>query len=259
MGGRSCSTRCASASSGAGAVVPLLLRDSSRRFALVLEKMGSVLNPDQARAVYDRVGRGLDLQACYEHEPVDNLLAHARLPEARAVLELGCGTGRVAVGLLAGALAPTYLGLDISPVQVGLARQRVARWAPRARVAEADVTQRLPVEDASVDRVFGTYLLDLLASTAIEAVLAEAHRVLEPGGLLCLTSLAHGATPWARAVTTIWERVWRHAPALLGGCRPIDLRSWLGPPAWQVDHQAVVTSCALSSQVLIAEKAHLYR
>jgi tRNA G46 methylase TrmB len=54
------------------------------------------LSPEQARRIYDRIGRAQDWQRFYEDAATAELAAHASFGDARAVFELGCGTGRFA-------------------------------------------------------------------------------------------------------------------------------------------------------------------
>jgi ubiquinone/menaquinone biosynthesis C-methylase UbiE len=92
------------------------------------------LTLNQARSVYDRIGRVQDWQAFYEDATTDRLVANAALAGDQTILEFGCGTGRLAARLL-GTLprSVTYLGIDISPVMINLATSRLAPWAERAK------------------------------------------------------------------------------------------------------------------------------
>ena len=141
---------------------------------------------EQARRFYDRIGRGQDARPLSERRALDALAAQGDFGSAAAVLELGCGTGRFAARLLREGLPgdATYLGLDVSPHMVRLARAALARWPGRARIELTDGSVRLPVPDASVDRVVSTYVLDLLSPADAAAFMTEARRVLRPGGLL---------------------------------------------------------------------------
>ena len=94
------------------------------------------------------------------------------------------------------------------------------------------------------------YVLDLLSPAAAEQVVAEARRMLRPGGLLCAVSLAPGATTPARLVSRAWTAAWSRAPGLTGGCRPITLAPLLD--GWQIQHRALVTAFALTSEVVTA-------
>ena len=95
-------------------------------------------------------------------------------------------------------------------------------------------------------------MLDLLAPDFIERLLSEAHRVLVPGGKLCLVSMTFGESPLSRAVCWGWQRLWRLSPSIVGGCHPIKLADYLPSGAWKPNHQTKVTSWGITSEVLVA-------
>lgn len=214
----------------------------------------SALTPEQARRIYDRIGRWQDTQAFYEHRATDELIRLARLGEAHAVLELGCGTGGFAARLLAEALPADarYLGIDVSPVMVRLATERLRPWTERAEVRQSDGSLQLPADAGTVDRVVSTYVLDLLSPADTHAFLAEARRVLAPGGLVCLTSLSAEASGAASAVVAAWSRLWQRSPRLVGGCRPIRAASYLEAARWTVAGRRIVSSFGVPSEVVVA-------
>jgi ubiquinone/menaquinone biosynthesis C-methylase UbiE len=214
------------------------------------------ITPGQARRFYDRIGRAQDARPLSERRALDALATQGDFGRGTAVLEFGCGTGRFAARLLRDGLpdGATYLGIDVSPRMVELARAALAPWAGRARVELTDGSVHLPVPDASVDRVVSTYVLDLLSPADADAFIAEARRVLRPGGLLALASLAPGHTPPARLVTRLWQTVWKLNPALLGGCRPLRLGGLPDPDEWIVLASFPVTDWFLSSDVLVARR-----
>ncbi|MFI7354303.1 class I SAM-dependent methyltransferase [Streptomyces avidinii] len=98
---------------------------------------------------------------------------------ARTLLDLGCGTGIVTSRLRRPALR--VLGADASH---GMAATALRRGVP---VALADAA-RLPVRSQSLDAVSAVWLLHLLREPGrVPAVIAEAARVLRPGGVLLAT------------------------------------------------------------------------
>jgi ubiquinone/menaquinone biosynthesis C-methylase UbiE len=212
---------------------------------------------DQARRIYDRIGRWQDTRPGTERRALDALADRGAFERAHAVLELGCGTGRFAERLLRERLPDdaTYVGLDVSPKMVALARATVAPWARRARIELSDGSMRLPAADRSADRVVCTYVLDLLAPCDIAAFLGEARRVLRPGGLRAQASLAPGRTPPARLVTALWQRAWDLRPALVGGCRPIALGDLLDRELWAPRFSVAVTDWVLTSEVVVTQRA----
>jgi SAM-dependent methyltransferase len=216
--------------------------------------LGFALVPQQARRVYDRIGPAQDWQRFYEDAATAELVAHASFGDARAVFELGCGTGRFAARLLADDLPPgaTYSGVDVSPRMVALASERLAPWRDRATVGIADGTERVPVRDGAVDRFVSNYVFDLLCPEATRDTLDEAHRVLAPGGLLCVTGLTPAEDGLAQLVSRAWKSVWMRWPALVGGCRPIQLVDALDPARWDVRHRGVVVAWGMASEAVTA-------
>ena len=108
-----------------------------------------------------------------------HLLPHLR-PGMR-LLDLGCGPGTISVGL-ADAVAPGELyGIDMEPSQVEMAGAAASAGGhANARFRTGDVAN-LPFDDAAFDVAHCHALLNHVPDT--RAVLAEAKRVLKPGGL----------------------------------------------------------------------------
>lgn len=211
----------------------------------------------QVRAFYDVLGRLLDTQAFYENAALEVLRVRGGFDTAGAVLEFGCGTGRFAEHLLTRSLPAEcrYLGLDISRRMVALATERLAPWTDRAEARVTTGSMRLDAADRSVDRFLATYVLDLLSDRDARELMQEAHRVLMPGGRLCVASLACGTSLFARAVVGVWSIVSTVLPIALGGCRPVRLSTLLTPGAWHVEHHEVVERFGVATDVLVARPA----
>jgi ubiquinone/menaquinone biosynthesis C-methylase UbiE len=212
------------------------------------------LTPTQARRFYDRFGRLQDTQSLYERAALKALLDAGSFENAHAVIEFGCGTGRLAATILA-QLPPDarYRGIDNSTTMVRLARDRLRPFGARATVNRSDGSTRMPLADASVDRVLSTYVLDLLNPNDARELLAEAHRVLQPDGRLCLASFTHGTGRLSRPLTQTVGWLSAHHPLLTGGCRPIELLDLLPDSDWHIEHRHVVTSYAIPSETIVAE------
>ena len=181
-------------------------------------------------------------------------MAHAAFGSTHSVFEFGCGTGALASRLLEGHLPADarYVGLDVSRTMVSLAQERLKPWPERTRVYQSDGSPLISEPDRSFDCLVSTYVFDLLAPDFIVRLLSEAHRILVPGGKLCLVSMTFGASPLSRAVCWSWQRVWRLRPGIVGGCRPIELSEYLRSEWWNIEYQTLVTSCGITSQVLLA-------
>jgi ubiquinone/menaquinone biosynthesis C-methylase UbiE len=218
--------------------------------------MDRTLSVDQARRVYDRIGRKQDTQSFYENPALERLIAAARFREAGHVVEFGCGTGAFALRLLKQELPIRcrYSGFDLSSTMVGIARERLAPFSQRATVIQTDGSPRLPLGDAVSDRFVANYVLDLLAERTIEAVLNEAYRLLRPGGILCAASLTRGCTVASKALITIWRTLHRISPILVGGCRPIRLSEFLSEDDWDIVLSETVVSWTVPSAILVARR-----
>jgi predicted TPR repeat methyltransferase len=105
----------------------------------------------------------------------------ARLPDARTVLDVGCGTGLVGRAMRARGFAGRILGLDISQASLEVARQSGAYDG----LDRVDLQQRLPLRDDSVDALVCVGVMTYLPD--VEAVWREFARVVGPGGLVVAT------------------------------------------------------------------------
>lgn len=122
---------------------------------------------------------------------------------ARGAVAVEIGTGRrglgarVAVEVLGAAEVTAF---DLHPASVGRARVRCADLADRVTFRVGDATA-LPVADASADLVVDFHALHHIPDW--RAAVAEAARVLRPGGQLALTEMTARFVdaPWLRAVS----------------------------------------------------------
>ena len=215
--------------------------------------MTPVLPPSAVKHFYDRFGARQDRQGFYEDAALDDLVAHAAFATAGSIVEFGCGTGRFAERILGQTPSATYVGFDVSTTMVELARGRMARFGDRAQIRQLDPgTVSLPLPDHGADRLLSTYVLDLFPEADIATFLREAHRLLAPRGLLGLVSLTHGDTLIPRLVAQLWGAVHRLRPQLVGGCRPVRLRSYCDGARWDVVHHRVLARWGISSEILVA-------
>jgi len=216
----------------------------------------NILSHQQARRTYDRIGARQDTQGFYEDPATERLLQHGDFTAAESVFEFGCGTGRFAARLFEEFLPADgrYRGVDLSPKMVRLARDRLARFAPRAEVILAGGDPPTGEAAGSCDRFVSTYVFDLLSPDDIRATLAEAHRMLRPNGLLCLVSICGGTGALSRMVMGIVSWVQSVYPPLVGGCRPLDLLSFLPQSQWQVKHHSKVVAFGIASEILVARR-----
>ena len=110
------------------------------------------------------------------------------------------GRGRFARELLTNVCGPQcrYVGLDVSPRMCRIATARLSRWSARARIMRVEGALPLPLPAAGADRVVAAFVVDPLPTEYARQLLADTHRVLAPGGMLCLTSLVQGTEGQSR-------------------------------------------------------------
>lgn len=106
------------------------------------------------------------------------------LRPGHTVLDLGCGSGADLVPL-SEAVAPNgnVIGLDNDPANLAKARERTTATPSGVELRPADI-HTLPLDDDSADRARTDRVLQHVADPA--GVLAEARRVLRPGGRLVM-------------------------------------------------------------------------
>lgn len=157
-----------------------------------------------ASASFNRQGadwdemRALDLPAAAVESGLLALLPSASVGR---LLDIGTGTGRLLE--LLGERATAATGIDASRAMLALARARLAGLAlPNCSVRLGDM-YRLPFADAAFDLVVLQMVLHYAEDPA--AVLAEAARVLAPGGRLVVIDLAaYAASPRTLALAHRW-------------------------------------------------------
>ncbi|HLO94782.1 MAG TPA: class I SAM-dependent methyltransferase [Burkholderiaceae bacterium] len=132
---------------------------------------------DQLAALYQSKYMDLDL-----YDESYALLARP-LPQQARVLDAACGPGTVARRLMAWRPDLQLLGVDLAPRMVELARVAV----PAARFEVGDC-RRLPGEDGSWDAIVCAFGLPYLSPAEARDFIAQAGRLLAPGGLLYLST-----------------------------------------------------------------------
>ncbi len=214
------------------------------------------LSHQEARRTYDRVGASQDSQRFYEEIAVARVLLHGDFASAESVFEFGPGTGQFGLRLFEEYLSDTarYHGADLSPEMVRLARARLESHSPRAEVILTEGGPPIDEPTASYDRFVSNYVFDLLSHDDIRAVLREAHRILGPDGLLCLSGLSSGIGLTSRFVASVVGWIQSLRPSMVGGCRPLDLLPFLKESEWQVQHHSKVVAFGIPSEIVVAKR-----
>jgi SAM-dependent methyltransferase len=103
------------------------------------------------------------------------------LPQGGTVVDVGCGTGTFAIALAAARPDATVMGIDGDRKALALAR---AKPGAEHVTWQEGLAGDLTLPDDSADAVVMSLLLHHLQPNAKDVALADARRVLGPGGLL---------------------------------------------------------------------------
>jgi ubiquinone/menaquinone biosynthesis C-methylase UbiE len=130
--------------------------------------------------LYDYFHRLLGLESYHRR-----LVEQVRIRPGLRVLEIGCGTGNLAI--LAKRLHPDaeVVGLDPDPKALDHARRKAGRAGLSVRL-DRGLAQELPYPDASFDAALSAFMFHHLGPEEKRRTLREVLRVLKPGGSLHL-------------------------------------------------------------------------
>lgn len=112
----------------------------------------------------------------------ERLVSLARLEPGQSVLDVGCGTGTLAIaaGRRVGPTGRVH-GVDASARMVARARKKAGKAGVDV-VFTQGVVERLPYEDRQFDAVLSTLMLHHLPGAARRQCVREIRRVLRPEG-----------------------------------------------------------------------------
>jgi len=111
------------------------------------------------------------------------LVSVASIEAGHRVLDLGCGTGTLALMIKQACPQATVVGLDLDTRILSIARRKILRAGVEVQLEQGSATAP-PFEPASFDRVLSTLVFHHLTTPQKRAALAAARRLLRPGGEL---------------------------------------------------------------------------
>ena len=112
----------------------------------------------------------------------ERIITLARIERGESVLDIGCGTGTLAIAATrhVGPTGEVY-GIDASPQMITRARRKAVKAGAHA-VFELAVAEKLPFPDSRFDIVLSTLMLHHLPRNTRQECASEIRRVLKPGG-----------------------------------------------------------------------------
>lgn len=147
----------------------------------------------------------------------ERLVDLGRLRSGESALDVGCGTGALAIAAKGRVGADGRVcGVDPSLEMVARARRKAARAGVDVRFERATV-EALPFPGATCDVVLGSLMLHHLTEEGRRQGIAEIARVLKPGGRFLAVDI--GSTKGEQR--GLFHRIRRHADFDLDGLTPV--------------------------------------
>lgn len=140
----------------------------------------------------------------------------ARLEPGERVLDIGCGTGALAVRLAQRGCRVT--GIDIAAPMLAQAGQRLRDEGLQDRVTLREmgaVDLDTAFEDAGFDAVVSSLVFSELSDDEVAYTLAECHRILKPDGQLLIADEVLPDSALGRVGTFLWRLPFALAAFLL--------------------------------------------
>ncbi|MCK6370852.1 MAG: methyltransferase domain-containing protein [Gammaproteobacteria bacterium] len=130
------------------------------------------------------------------------------LAAPRRILDMGCGSGQHTEGLAVAFPEAEIWGCDISARQLEEAQRRANAHGLRWQLVQA-AAEDTGLPAAHFDYVTSYAMFHECPVEAQRAVLAEAHRLLEPGGYVVMTDIKayHAQPPYERWKADFWNQV----------------------------------------------------
>jgi SAM-dependent methyltransferase len=137
------------------------------------------------------------------------LSARLGYTKSSRIVDIGCGLGRVATGMLAEFGDAKYLGIDANEDFVRWCGENIERYHPTFQFVHLDMANelynptghldgselRLPVDDSSVDIAYLWGVFTNMAPEHVRAYIGEIGRILRSGGRCFLTAFVEDDVP----------------------------------------------------------------
>jgi ubiquinone/menaquinone biosynthesis C-methylase UbiE len=121
------------------------------------------------------------------------LLELGRVQPGESVLDVGCGTGSLAIEAKRAVGAARVFGIDASPAMIARARTKAAK--ARLEVSfDVALAQALPFGYSQFDVVLSSVMMHHLPKADRPGVMREAKRVLKPGGRLLVVDFGRSSS-----------------------------------------------------------------
>lgn len=213
------------------------------------------VTPKKVQILYDFLSPVYEYLTRYERLSKERGLEVAKIKRGYMVFEVGFGTGQIVTesALRVGKDGMVY-GIDLSRKMLEKTRKRVKNLGLARRVnLQLGDARKLPYKSKLFNVVFNSYMLDLIDTPEIPKVLTEFKRVLKPGGRLILVNLSKGERWYSNM--KFYEWIYSQCPSLLGGCRPVLIKSFLEELGFQsVEREFLLAGRVIPSEIVWGDR-----
>jgi ubiquinone/menaquinone biosynthesis C-methylase UbiE len=133
------------------------------------------------------------------------LIKQADIRASHSVLDLGCGTGTLAIMVKQAYPATDVVGLDADPDMLKVASYKSRQLNAPVKF-DMGFTNRLPYPDASFDRVLSSIMIHHLKTPDKKETAREVFRVLKPGGQLHILDFGKPVTWYGKILGPFLHR-----------------------------------------------------
>jgi ubiquinone/menaquinone biosynthesis C-methylase UbiE len=212
-------------------------------------KLDKAIPVHTAQRIYDFIGKRYDWFGGYDAKAKSRAFELLGVAPGQYLLEVGVGTGKEHARIHA-AILPDGIsfGVDISRVMLSLTYQK-----NKTPLCQADA-RNIPFVSNCFDRIYMSYVLDLLSINEIPGILAGLRRILKPAGRIVIVALTEGINRSSRTLVSIWKALYRVSPITCAGCRPLLLSSLAEQAGFSYVSREVIVQMAVPSEILVAIK-----
>jgi len=159
-------------------------------------------------------------------QEADRLIGSFGATADSAILDVGCGVGRLAIGLVSRlGQARGYHGIDVSQDAIDWCKRHLARASPELTFTHIDVHNarynpsrrgidgsfRFPLADQSADIIYLYSVFSHMEADDVRVYLGELARLLRPAGKIFLTGFIEQGVPDVQVNPPNYHMEWRGA------------------------------------------------
>lgn len=142
-------------------------------------------------------------------QEVTRLQTHFNLSESSVLLDIGCGFGRLATGLLITGVQISYIGIDVNNNAIAWCQKHISSRSSRFQFIHLnlqnyrynpngdpiDLKFKLPLDDKSFDIVYLYSVFSHMLQSDVKHYLREINRILVSAGKVFFTAFAEPNVP----------------------------------------------------------------